>query len=57
LTKKLIAIVDKPLVLLEKDETLVPHLQQFLNNPENKKIDLIMGDALALDTASLLEQK
>lgn len=57
LTKKLIAIVDRPLVLLEKDETLVPHLQQFLNNPENKKIDLIMGDALGLDTASLLDQK
>lgn len=57
LTKKLIAIVDKPLVLLEKDETLVPHLQQYLDNPWNHKIDLIMGDALVLDTASLLEQK
>jgi 16S rRNA (adenine1518-N6/adenine1519-N6)-dimethyltransferase len=57
LTKKLIAIVDRPLVLLEKDETLVPHLQQFLDAPWNHKIDLIMGDALALDTASLLEQK
>ena len=76
LTKKLIAIVDKPLVLLEKDQTLVPYLQQYLQSdavdnqwewsierpvsstpPWNHKIDLIMGDALALDTASLLEQK
>jgi 16S rRNA A1518/A1519 N6-dimethyltransferase RsmA/KsgA/DIM1 with predicted DNA glycosylase/AP lyase activity len=65
LTKKLIAIVDKPLVLLEKDETLVPHLQQFIdpvpnvpeNTSQNSKVELLLGDALAVDLASLLSQK
>lgn len=65
LTKKLIAIVNKPLILLEKDQTLVPHLRQFTHTiwedwesiSENQNIQLLLGDALTVDVASLLEQK
>lgn len=65
LTKKLISIVNKPLILLEKDETLAPHLQQFVdpaipeweNTTSNPKVELLLGDALAVDVASLLGQK
>lgn len=93
LTKKLVKIINKPLVLLEKDETLVPYLQNLFphiayhslssldtttektsntlsktspaaiqstweeNISEYLQIDLLLGDALTLNTASLLEQK
>ncbi len=54
LTKKLVAIVNKHLLLLEKDETLIPHLTPHI---ENQPVEILLGDALLVDTASLLEKK
>lgn len=53
LTKKLLTIVDKPLILLEKDETLVPFLHPYI---QTDTVQLIMCDALTVDVASLLEK-
>lgn len=63
LTKKLIQYLNRPLLLLEKDETLLQQLQQNIQLaqeklPEDQKQNLIikMSDALQVDVAWELEK-